>query len=212
VPETERPDRSSWLLDTFGEVLMQAVDDPTVETIVIDSIDELQRLINVDVARGADLEYIGELKDGKEKDGGSGLWGEYFQRISGMADMLKECGKLVIIVAHRREAKLDKNQRIVKPAGINVSGQGGDYLAKHAEIIGFMDVRKVGEVSKYFLTFRGESQRAIWRSGVEELQDKEILIDKASPYGSFAAAFNKKAVAPAPKLVPAKSAGSRSKR
>ncbi|MDD5303337.1 MAG: AAA family ATPase [Elusimicrobia bacterium] len=204
IPESERPDRNAWLLDTFGEVLMQAIEDPAVQTIVIDSVDELQRLINVDVASSAGLEYIGELKDGKEKEGGTGLWQEYFQRIAGMADMLKECGKLVVIVCHRREAKLDKNERIVKPAGINVSGQGGNYLAKHAEIIGFMDVRKMGDKSVFYLTFKGESERAIWRSGVEELQDKEIVISKADPYASFAAAFVKKAVAPAPKLVPAK--------
>ena len=201
MPESERPNREGWLLDTFGEVLMAAIEDPTVKTIVIDSVDELQKLIGSSIAQEAGVEFIGQPK--KDVDSRA-LWGEYLQRISGMADMLKECGKLVIIVAHRRPAELDKDGHVTKPAGINVSGKGGDYLAKHAEIIGFMDVRNMGGVSKFYLTFKGESQRAIWRSGVEELQDKEIVISKADPHGSFAAAFNKKAEAPAPKLVPAK--------
>lgn len=203
VPEAERPNRETWLLDTFGEVLMAALADDSVKTIVIDSVDELQKLIAADIAREAGVEFIGQPK--KDVDNRA-LWGEYLQRISGMADMLKECGKLVVLIAHRRPAETDSDGKVIKPAGINVSGKGGDYLAKHAEIIGFMDVRNVGGTSKFILTFKGESQRAIWRSGVEELQDKEILISKADPYGSLVAAFGKKAETAPVKLAPAPAA------
>lgn len=199
-PGEAPPIREQWLLDAFGEVLQAAVADDSVKTIVIDSADELQKLIASDIAREAGVEFIGKPKQGVDS---RALWGEYFERIAGMADFLKECGKLVIIVAHRRPAETDSDGKIIKPAGINVSGKGGDYLAKHAEIIGFMDVRNVGGVSKYILTFKGESQRAIWRSGVEDLQDKEITISKADPYGSFAAAFSKKAETEKPQLVAA---------
>lgn len=204
APGQTPPDRDAWLLNTFGDVLEAAIADESIKTIVIDSADELQKLIAGDIAREAGVEFIGKPKQGVDS---RALWGEYFERIAGMADYLKECGKLVVIVAHRRPAETDSDGKITKPAGINVSGKGGDYLAKHAEIIGFMDVRNMGGKSTFFLTFKGESQRAIWRSGVEELQDKEIVISKSDPYGSFAAAFGKKAEAAAPKLVPAKTNG-----
>ena len=204
-PGETPPDRDHWLLDTFGEVLQAAMADPEVKTIVIDSADELQKLIAAEVSRDNGVEFLSQPK---EKVDNRALWGEYSRRIMGMTDFLKECGKLVVIVCHRREAKLDKDNHITKPAGINVSGAGGDYMAKHAEIIGFMDVRNIGGRATYFLTFKGESQRAIWRSGVEELSDKEIVISKADPYGSFAAAFARsKPAAAAPQLVPAKSNG-----
>lgn len=198
TPEEEIPDRDEWLLEAFGDMLEQAIADDSIKTIVLDSVDELQKLIATDIARNAGVEFIQKPKAGVDS---RALWGEYQQRIQGLTDHLKECGKLVIIIAHRRPAETDSEGKITKPAGINVSGKGGDYLAKHAEIIGFMDVRNVGGVSKHFLTFKGESNRAIWRSGVEELQDKEILISKSDPYGSFAAAFGKKVDTPKPTLV-----------
>ena len=204
APGEPKPIREEWVLNMFGELLQLAIEDETVETIVIDSVDEYARLISSSIAREAGVEFLGEAK--KDVDSRA-LWGEYFERISGSADFLKECGKLVVLVAHRREAKLDKDGHITKPAGINVSGQGGDYLAKHAEIIGFMDVRSVGGKASHFLTFKGESQRAIWRSGVEELQDKEILIKKEDPFGCLLAAFGKKAETPKPQLAPARSNG-----
>lgn len=201
-PGETGPIREEWLLNTFGDVLQAAIEDDSVKTIVIDSADELQKLIASSIAREAGVEFIGKPKQGVDS---RALWGEYFERIAGMADYLKECGKLAIIVAHRRPAETDSDGKITKPAGINVSGKGGDYLAKHAEVIGFMDVRNLGGKATYILTFKGESQRAIWRSGVEELQDKEITIRKEDPYGSFAAAFApQKKAEPAKLVAPAK--------
>lgn len=204
----ELPGREKWLLDTFGDVLVAAIDDPDVKTIVIDSVDELANLIASDIARDAGVEFLGQAK--KDVDNFS-LWGEYSQRIKGLTDHLKECGKLAIIIAHRRPAKLDKDEHIIKPAGINVSGQGGDYLAKHAEVIGFMDVRVLGGKGQHFLTFKGESARTIWRSGIEELNDKEVVIRKDAPYESLLSLFAKPVVTAAPKLVskpaPAKATG-----
>lgn len=200
----DAPNRDKWLLDTFGEILLAAIDDPKVGTIVIDSVDEVANLVSLDIARDAGVEFLGQAK--KDVDNRA-LWGEYFQRIKGLTDMLKECGKLVVLIAHRRAAKLDSDEKVVKPAGINVSGQGGDYMAKHAELIGYMDVRVLGGKAQHFLTFRGESARTIWRSGIEELNDKEVVIRKDAPYESILSLFAKTAPTPAPKLAPAKSNG-----
>lgn len=199
---TDPAQRDAWLLNVaFGELLQAAIADESVKTIVIDSVDELAKLISADIAREAGVEFIGKAEKNVDN---RALWGEYLQRIIGLTDFLKECGKLVVMVAHRRPAELDDKGRITRPAGINVSGKGGDYLVKHAEIIGYMDVRVLGGKSTYFLTFKGESERAIWRSGVRELQDKEIVISEVDPYGSFAAAFGEKPAMPKPSLLPAK--------
>lgn len=193
-------------LKDFGDVLELALEAEDIRTLVIDSVDQIGKWIADDIATEAGVEFIGKPKHGVDS---RALWGEYAVRIQGLVNYLKDSNKLVIFIAHRRPADTDSEGRITKPAGINISGKGGDYIAQQSEIIGFMDVRVIGGQSVHFLSFKGESQRAIWRSGVDELHDKEIIIKKSDPYGSFAEAFNKPAAKAPPTLkpAPAKTAG-----
>src|SRR5262249_43346985 len=80
--------------------------------------------------------------------------------------------------------------RVITPAGINVSGKGGSYIAAQAEMIGYISRKSIGGKGIHFLSFRSESDMAIWGTRVEELADKEIQLSKADPYGSFAAMFD----------------------
>lgn len=187
-------------LADFGEVLQLAVAAEDIKVIVIDSVDQIAKWMADEIAQANGCEFIGQAEKGKADP--RTLWGEFGIRVRGLVDYLKDSGKLVILVAHRRMAKVDDKNKITTPAGINVSGQGGDYIAQQSTMIGFLDVREIGGKSTYFLSFRGESNRAIWRSGIDELQDKEIIITKADPYGSFAAAFKTAETKPAPTLKP----------
>ncbi len=187
-------------LQDMGEVVQLAIAAPDVKVIILDSVDQIAKWMADEIAKENGMEFI---RAEKGKPDPRTLWGEFGVRVRGLVDYLKASDKLIIFVAHRRVAKLDDTGRVTTPAGINVSGQGGDYIAQQSEMIGFLDVREIGGKSTHFLSFRGESQRAIWRSGIEELHDKEIIIRKSDPYGSFAEAFKAPETKPAPALTPA---------
>lgn len=176
----------AWDLDKFGQVMEAALADDSVKTIVIDTIDQLAKLFQDDIAKGAGLEHIQQPKVGVDS---RALWGEFGARVKSLTDNLKRCGKLVILVAHCKSPEKDNEGRVITPAGINVSGQGGAYIAAQAEVVGFVGVRVVAGKAQHYVTFKAPSDLAIWRSRIEELHDREIVLDKQDPYGSFAKAF-----------------------
>ena len=194
-------------LDQYGDVLEAALADDSIKTIVIDTVDVIAKWLQARIAGptrvfGAPEKGVDTYED----------WREFEADVRGMVDYLKQSGKLIILVAHRRMAKVDKDDHVVKPAGINVQGQGGDYIAQQAEMVGFMGVRVLGGKSVVYLTFKGESDRCIWRSGIDELRDKEVVLPESDPFGAFAALFQKAAPKPAPTLKPAPKAETKKKR
>lgn len=173
-------------LDTFGEVLQKAIEAEDIKTIVIDTVDHLAKWMQDDIAKAAGVEFLGKAEKGVDN---RALWGEFAQRVHGLTDYLKESGKLIILVAHCKLPEKDDQGRVIVPAGINISGKGGSYIAAQAEMIGFVGVKTLNGKAQHFLSFKAPTDLAIWRSGIDELHDQEILLDKANPYGSFAAMF-----------------------
>ncbi|MCX5786076.1 MAG: AAA family ATPase [Elusimicrobia bacterium] len=176
-------------LDNFREALMVAIKDPSIEVIVIDTIDTLVENICDEIANKAGLSKITDRLPGVD---GFSLWGELGARIDGMINLFKKSGKLFILNAHLREPKLDDNNKVITPAGINVPGKSGDKLAFAADMIGYTFKREVGGKTEYCLTFQG-GVAGRWGSRVEELSDKTIKLDGDNPYKSFAALFTEKA-------------------
>ena len=70
-----------------------------------------------------------------------------------MTDYFKESDKLVIILGHKRAAVLDSDARVTKPAGLNVSGKGGDYILQQSEAVGELGTRVLAGVPQYYLSF-----------------------------------------------------------
>ncbi len=195
-------------LEEFGEVLEEIMNHDEIKTVVIDSIDTLAQWVNEDIAKAAGIPFLGKVQKGVDN---MSLWGDFGVNVRAMTDFWKSSGKLFIVIAHRRVAQMDREGVVTKPAGINVSGQGGNYVPAQAEMVGFMGVRVLAGRTQHYLTFKGESDRAIWRSGIRELHDKEIIITEQDPYGCFAAVFNKPAPRPAVTLA-AKPNAARSKK
>lgn len=185
-------------LQEYGDVLDAALNEPSVETVVIDSVDVLAKWLQQEIS--GPTRIFGKAEKGVDTFDD---YNEFEFNVRAMTDFLKASGKLVIIVAHRRMAKVDKDKNITKPAGINVPTTGGDYIAQQAEMVGFMGVRVLGNKAQHYLTFKGESDRAIWRSGIDELRDKETVIPESDPYGAFARMFDKQEERAPAKLVPA---------
>lgn len=172
-------------LEEFREALKLAVDNPSVKTVVIDSIDVLSDWFEEEIARKAGLSSMTERKAGVD---GWALWGDLRRKIESLVNYLKASGKFTILIAHTKDPKLDGSGSIVIPAGINVSGKGAGAIAANADAIGNCFKRQIGPTTKYFLSFQGGSL-GIWGSRIPELEDKTIELPRENPYSAFAGIF-----------------------
>ena len=172
-------------LDEFRQVIKEVIENKDIKTIVIDTLDQLSNWIESDVAKQYGLENISDTKPGVD---GYEKWGEYRKRIELLCAYFKASGKLVILNAHCREAKIDANGTLVTPMGINLPGKSGPYLAAQADAIGYMHKKQLGSTTCYFLSFQGGPLGA-WGSRIEELNDKTLQIPREDCYSAFAAAF-----------------------
>lgn len=176
-------------LNEFRAALSAAIKDPAIKVIGIDTLDTLSELLATEIANLNGLEKITDRSPGVD---GFQMWSDFAKKIEAMLGAFKRSGKLILLAAHKKEPKLDDNNKVITPAGINVSGKGGDKILFAADIIGEMVKNEVGGQTAYCLSFQGGIS-ARCGSRVEELADKVIRLDRKNPYSSFAALFDVKA-------------------
>ncbi|MBI4396839.1 MAG: AAA family ATPase [Elusimicrobia bacterium] len=172
-------------LEEFREVLKLAVADPSVRTIVVDSVDVLSDWLEDEIAHSAGLSSMTERKQGVD---GWALWAELKRRLEALVNYLKASRKFVILIAHTKDPKLDSSGAVIIPAGMNVSGKGASVIAANADAIGNCFKKQIGATTKYFLSFQGGSL-GIWGSRIPELEDKTIELPAENPYAAFEAIF-----------------------
>lgn len=193
-------------LGEFRQILPLLVKEPSVKTIVIDTLDVVSDWLEDEVAQERGLESITERKQGVD---GFELWGTFKKRMEKLALYLKNCGKLVILIAHTKEAKQDSSGAVITPAGINVPGKSGAFIAAQADLIGFCYKKRLGAGTQFFVTFQG-GPLGQWGSRIAEVNDKTITLPAENPYKGFAAAFVVNGKKPAPVVV--KKNGKKSKK
>jgi hypothetical protein len=169
-------------LEEFGEVMELIMADDSIRTVGIDTIDSLQGWLKDDIG-------ITRPTPGVDS---RAQWADYTDRIKSMVNYWRESDKLFVVAGHRRAAVQDSDGRVTKAAGLNVSGQGGDYIIQQSEAVGFIGTRVVSGVTQNYLSFKATSDGGVWRSGIEEIRDKEVVLSRANPYSSFASMFGKK--------------------
>ncbi len=172
-------------LEEFGDVLELVLNDASINTVVIDTIDELVMWFEDDILRSMGK----DPKSGKPTEKDFVFWNELKTRIRAFAEYMKDSGKLVILVAHCKAPEKDSKGNVIVPAGINVPGKGGAYLAAQAEMIAYISKRIIGRNSVQYMSFNAPSDMALWGSRLEELDGKEFEVPKANPYEAFAANF-----------------------
>lgn len=172
-------------LEEFRGAIAAAIEDQSIRTIVIDTVDEWGEWTETDIAHSFGLSNILERKAGVD---GFELWGEYGRRVKALVDFMKASGKLFLVLAHCKDPKMDDTGKLITPAGMNLRGKGGNYIASHADAIGNVFKRQVGDRTRHYLTFQG-GPLGHWGSRIEELNDKTIELNPKNPYASFAAAF-----------------------
>ncbi len=175
-------------LNSFRETVKAVAQEPSIKTIVIDTIDVLSDWFEDEIAKARGLSTISERKPGVD---GFELWADYRKRIEGLSNFLIGTKKLIILVAHCKEPKVDGNGTLVSPAGINIPGKSGGYLAAKAEMIGYTFKKPMGSGTVYFVTFQG-GPLGLWGSRVKELNDKTIQLNEKNPYKGFEDVFTTK--------------------
>lgn len=172
-------------LEDFRQALAAVLNDQSIKTVVIDTVDVLVEYLCDEIAGTRGLSKITERKAGVD---GFEMWGELGERVDAMIDVFKKCGKMVILLAHCREPKLDDKNQLITPAGINVPGKTGSKLAAAADMIGNTYKKQVGAATEYYLTFQG-GPLGLWGSRIEEVNDKTVRLPKDNPYAAFAGLF-----------------------
>ncbi len=172
-------------LPDFRSVLKAAVAAADVRCIVIDTLDSVASMLEDEVARAAGLENILERKQGVDS---WSLFAELRKRIEALVGYFKASGKLIVLLAHTKEPKLDANGVVVVPQGINVMGKGASFIAAAADAIGHCYKKQVAGTTKYFVSFSGGPLGA-FGSRIPELEDRVIELPKANQWSAIEAVF-----------------------
>jgi hypothetical protein len=172
-------------LTQFREGLKMVIAEKSIKAIVIDTIDALQAMIEKEVAAKFGLENITDRQKGVDS---FEVWGELKARMEGLIGYLEAQDKLVIMLAHYKDAVLDSTGTITAPAGLNLRGSTKDYLPARAKFIGHVYKADAGSQIVHYVSFKGGPLGA-WGSRVDELNSKVLTIPKANPWGAIEAVF-----------------------
>jgi hypothetical protein len=176
-------------LPDFKGVLKAAVAAPEIKCVVIDTLDAVASLIEDDVARAAGLDNILERKQGVDS---WGIFAELRKRIEGLVGYFKASGKLIVLLAHTKEPKLDANGVVVVPQGLNVMGRGASVIAAAADGIGHVYKKQITGTTKYFVSFSG-GPLGVFGSRIPELEDKTVELPRTNQWTAIQALFKSEA-------------------
>lgn len=173
-------------LQTFRMALMTALKDPSVEAIVIDTLDVLLDYIGDDVASEFGLENLNERKEGIN---GFAVSEELRKRVVGLINTLKKSNKLIIALAHFKDPRLDSDGKLVISQTINARGKLASYICGQADVIGHSYKKPAGTETQYWLSFQGGGMLGTFGGRVSELEGKTILLPRASQWSAIEAVF-----------------------
>lgn len=178
-----RIDNVSSLAD-FRKKLKAAVEEKSVGTIVVDTIDVLSDWLELEIAQKYGLQ---KMNDSKQGVNGYEKWGDYRDKVETLVDYFKACGKLIVLIAHCKEPKVLEDQ-VVTPAGINMPGKAGNYIAAQADLIGYVYKKPVGSTTHFYVTFSG-GPLGVWGSRIKELNNKTLQFTESDPFACFKEVF-----------------------
>ncbi len=144
LPREKQPDRAV-------ELLNEAVNNPEVETIIIDSLTSFTELVYIQVylSMGQTVTKAENLKD-LDKKFEFEHWGRLLQIYRKLIFWLKGCGKRIVFTAHIKVEKdeMDSASRLLN--FINVPGQIRDYISGWFEEVWqcYTDMEGAGSTAK----------------------------------------------------------------
>jgi len=192
---------------TFRQAVVAAVEEPSIKALVIDSLDVISDWLEAEVAEKYELESISERKEGVN---GFAVWKELRGKFEKLIGYLKTSGKLAVLVAHSKEPRIDADGKVVVPAGIQVPGKLGSYIAAEADAIGHCYKKQVGNATQYFVSFQG-GPLGTYGSRIPELEDKTIPLPKTNQWAAIQAAAEAKPPVAEPAKEPEKKPAAKTK-
>lgn len=175
-------------LTVFRQALGYAFTNPDVKVIVVDTLDLVLKYLGLESAQKFGLESLSEKKEGVN---GFAVWDDLFSKVDRMTEKFKKCGKLVILVAHFKEPKLDSEGKLVISQSIDApSSKISSHICAHADVIGVAAKKRIGEKSQYSLRFHGDGVVGAYGSRVPELEDKTVVLPKAGQWTAVQELFN----------------------
>lgn len=183
---------SGWIqnvpnLDTFRHALNYGFTNPEVKVIVIDTLDLVLKYMGLEIANKFGLSSLSEKKEGVN---GFAVWDSLFNKVDLMTDKFKKCGKLIVLVAHFKEPKMDADGKLVISQSIDApSSKISSHICAHADVIGVASKKRIGEKSQYSLRFHGDGIVGAYGSRIPELEDKTVVLPKTNQWAAITALF-----------------------
>lgn len=183
-----------WIQDVktmadFRQALKFGFSDPSVKIIVIDTLDVVLKSIGMESANKFGLESLSDKKEGVNQ---FRVWDEVFGRVENMIETFKKCGKLIILLSHFKEPKLDSEGKLVITQSIDApSSKISSHICSHADVIGVCAKKRIGEKSRYELRFHGDGVVGAYGSRIPELEDKTVILPESGQWGAIMALFDK---------------------
>ena len=174
-------------MPTFRKALLAALKEPKVKIIAVDTLDVLLDWIEEDVALKYGLETMSERKEGVN---GFAVWEELGKRVRNLMATFKNCNKLVVLLAHFKEPKLDAEGKIVISHNINATGKLAGYICGQVDVIGNCFKRPLGQDTQYVLSFQGGGMLGTFGGRVSELESKTLILPKTNQWSAIEAVFN----------------------
>lgn len=184
---------SGWIQDVrslgeFRQALGYGFTNPDVKVIVIDTLDLVLKYLGIESANKFGLESLSEKREGVN---GFAVWDDLFSKVDRMTEKFKKCGKLVILVAHFKEPKLDGEGKLVISQSIDApSSKISSHICAHADVIGVASKKRIGDKSQYSLRFHGDGVVGAYGSRVPELEDKTVILPRTKQWDSVRALFD----------------------
>jgi len=202
---------AGWIQDvpdmpTFKAAMKFAINDPSVKVIVVDTLDMVLRFIGQEVANKYGLESMSDKKEGVN---GFAVWEELFSRVNAITERFKECGKLVLLLCHFKDPRLDNEGKLVITQSIDApSSKISSHICSQADVIGVCAKKRIGDKSQYTIKFHGEGIVGAFGSRLPELEDKTVVLPRTKQWQAIVDLFNAP-VEPTKKSEPVKAAAAK---
>lgn len=183
---------SGWIQDVgsmteFREALACGFENPEAKIIVIDTLDVVLRYLSKESAKKFGLENISEKKEGVN---GFAVWEDLLATVEKMTEAFKDCGKLVILLAHFKEPKMDDGKLVVTQSIEAPSSRISSHVCSHADAIGVCAKKRIGDKSRYEIRFHGDGVVGAYGSRIPELEDKTVVLPKGGQWAAIMELFN----------------------
>lgn len=169
-------------LDTFRTVFRAALDHPDCRAVGVSTFDKLIGWWQDEIMASYGVASMSANIEGVN------LWQELRKKVEAFVHISKTCSKLIVVLAHYKEPKLDKNGSLVISHNVDAPGKLGSYICSEADLIGACSKAKVGAKMQFKVSFVGGGEIGAYGGRVKELEGKEIIVPEGGQWSAIEAA------------------------